>query len=286
MESQAVADDQLWGHRLMINLNNPEEINDYITLFCKNVFSKTPESSDSDKEAWISVFLLLALFQMQECEDEQLWHEFEDEIIHGNRYFPQSIILDKIKELSSYATTNVKAGTTLYRSRAYSDKDFYKNSYVKNWMEFLIRELPELSLVESDFKDNSAKISMIFETLYSKYDVVELIKEKQSMFDVNSNKFWGFSAEDNDAPPKENTKSMRANPEGIRYLYAAEEVKTAIAEMRPQLTQNFSVAMIKSKKDLRLFDFTNENIESGNGCRLFSKNVLGRAFSNINYGIH
>lgn len=63
-----------------------------------------------------------------------------------------------------------------------------------------------------------------------------------------------YNAEESDSPPNEKIKSMRANPEGISYLYAAEDVKTAIMEMRPINGQLFSVATIEITDCIRLFD--------------------------------
>jgi hypothetical protein len=42
-------------------------------------------------------------------------------------------------------------------------------------------------------------------------------------------------------PPKEKTKNGRANPVGIPYLYLASTIKTAISEVRPDITDFVTV---------------------------------------------
>lgn len=69
----------------------------------------------------------------------------------------------------------------------------------------------------------------------------------------NSN-FWGYSARDSDAPPK-NSKHGRVNPEGISYLYTALDANTAISEIQPTIGQMVSVAKIKTLRSLNIFKF-------------------------------
>ena len=101
---------------------------------------------------------------------------------------------------------------------------------------------------------------------------IELIFEKEK-------KFWGYDAEQSDAPPKDKTLGGRANPKNISYLYIAEDLKTAMMEVRPNLTQEVSVATIKILKTLRLFDF----------CYVDPEEEAGKKFGfkhNINCLLH
>ena len=48
----------------------------------------------------------------------------------------------------------------------------------------------------------------------------------------------------------------RANPSYIRYLYAAEDITTAVAEVKPPLHSKVSVATIQVNSRIRLFNFS------------------------------
>ena len=105
---------------------------------------------------------------------------------------------------------------------------------------------------------------------------IELIFEKEK-------KFWGYDAEQSDAPPKDKTSGGRANPKNISYLYIAEDLKTAMMEVRPNLTQEVSVATIKILKTLRLFDFCYVDPEEKAGKSL-DLSIISTAFSTPNFG--
>lgn len=56
------------------------------------------------------------------------------------------------------------------------------------------------------------------------------------------------------APPYENTIEGRINPEGISYLYLANDVETAISEVRPGLKQDVSVGRFSLTRDIAVID--------------------------------
>lgn len=58
------------------------------------------------------------------------------------------------------------------------------------------------------------------------------------------------------APDPRIAKRGRANPAGISYLYVAEQEKTAVAEVRPFVGAQVSVASVKPIKKLRIIDLT------------------------------
>lgn len=74
-------------------------------------------------------------------------------------------------------------------------------------------------------------------------------------------------------PPKEQAKSGRANPEGIPYLYLANNLETAIAEVRPwigvpitvakfELTETVMVINFSSFHERSILDYLDEDVES------------------------
>jgi len=66
--------------------------------------------------------------------------------------------------------------------------------------------------------------------------------------------FYGYNKKDSFVPQAKKIPANRANAMGIPCLYAAREEKTAIAEIRPFLGQDISVAIIRPLRDLKIFD--------------------------------
>jgi len=65
-----------------------------------------------------------------------------------------------------------------------------------------------------------------------------------------------YAAKDMEAPPPEKAVYGRANPPGIAYLYAAEDEKTAISEVRPHVGELVTLAKLHPKRELRIVDLT------------------------------
>jgi RES domain-containing protein len=59
-----------------------------------------------------------------------------------------------------------------------------------------------------------------------------------------------------DAPPPNLVGAGRINPEGISYLYCANQEKTAIAEIRPYVGSSVTIAEVKILKDIIVLDLT------------------------------
>ena len=58
-------------------------------------------------------------------------------------------------------------------------------------------------------------------------------------------------------PPKHLASEGRINPKGIPYLYLAENLETAIAEVRPYKGKEVSVATVKIEDNIRISSFNN-----------------------------
>jgi hypothetical protein len=53
-------------------------------------------------------------------------------------------------------------------------------------------------------------------------------------------------------PPVERSKSGRANPRGIAYLYLASDIQTAIAEVRPTVSEIVTIGSFSAREHLRI----------------------------------
>ncbi len=64
----------------------------------------------------------------------------------------------------------------------------------------------------------------------------------------------GFKKSEMFNPPPEKTKSGRANPVGISYLYLADEIKTSLYEVRSTLYDFVTVGTFRLKKDIEIIN--------------------------------
>ena len=67
--------------------------------------------------------------------------------------------------------------------------------------------------------------------------------------------FQGYGKKGSDAPPSSYSTTGRNNPNGISYLYTAQDLDTAISEIQPNVGQVVSVAKIRATTEIRIFDF-------------------------------
>lgn len=63
-----------------------------------------------------------------------------------------------------------------------------------------------------------------------------------------------FPPEQMGAPPLFQTAIGRVNPKGMKYLYTADNIETAIAEVRPWKSSKISVARVITNFDLLMYD--------------------------------
>lgn len=248
--------------------------------------SEYVESSDNledDTDYW--ALMLLCLLWMQEHENEKLWKNFQNNIKHNSRFFPKSELLEKVDNVSVYASVELCTGTILYRAREYKNDDYLSNKEVVAIYEKLNELYPNMKLELEDVKSDSA-MNIISFALSGDMAKMQKLRQDITETEVREKPFWGFDKEDCDAPPKKHAVAGRANSAGISFLYAASDKKTAIMEMRPQIAQYFNVCKIEICRNIVLFDFTyttNEMKEDE-----YSKSgdlyAISKEFSYPNYG--
>lgn len=72
--------------------------------------------------------------------------------------------------------------------------------------------------------------------------------------------FEGYSKKESGAPPKNFARALRANYDGISYLYCSNSPYGAMAEVRPSLQSKISLSEIMLKDKVRLFSLDFERI--------------------------
>jgi len=174
------------------------------------------------------------------------WNLLENELKTKNRYFPTSDFLAPFQLCMEYVGSNFRKGRMLYRARKIEIED----------MSFEVKAILA-SAAESQSADQQQNKGNVLPDVWRYIEGLEQDEWKQDYIDkysLQNNNFWGYSAKDSDAPPK-NSKHGRVNPEGISYLYTALDANTAISEIQPTIGQIVSVAKIKTIKSLSIFKF-------------------------------
>lgn len=211
------------------------------------------------------------------------WRDFEDEIKYNHRFFPKGELLDELKRIQCYAVYEIKKGETFYRARLFDFAEHYRKE-LKRAENIILKYYPDMKGKDALFDVSNLAGMEGFLTIlpFFQENNQQLYSELGNVF-KQSKRFWGYNQKDSDAPPKEKTPSGRANPKNISYLYLADDLKTAILEVRPNLNQDVSVATVKIMKDLKLFDFCYTDKENEQGKSL-DLGVISSAFSKPNYG--
>lgn len=87
---------------------------------------------------------------------------FQDDIKHNSRFFTKSELLEKVDNVSVYASVELCAGTILYRAREYKNNDYLRNKEVVAIYEKLNELFPNMNLELEDVKSDSAMNIMSF----------------------------------------------------------------------------------------------------------------------------
>lgn len=215
----------------------------------------------------------------------KLWRDFEKEIKYNNRFFPKGELLGELQRIQKYAVHEIKKEETFYRARLFAYPYEYYQKELKQIADAITKYYPNVKDKDAQFDlRDMSDITFLFGAMSClDIDNQPLCDELEKIF-RKKKRFWGYGAEQSDAPPKEKTSGGRANPRNISYLYIAEDVKTAILEVRPNVTQEVSVATVKITKDLRLFDFCYTDPSESEMGKSFDLGIISAAFSMPNFG--
>ena len=136
-------------------------------------YSKVSENLEDNDDYWL--LMLLYLIWMQEHENEKLWKKFKEDINHNSRFFPGSELLEKVDNVSVYATAELSMGTVLYRAREYKNDNYLKNKEVVAIYEKLNELFPDMQLQLEDVNSDSV-MSMISFFLYGEMSKIQELR--------------------------------------------------------------------------------------------------------------
>lgn len=235
--------------------------------------------------------LLLLFMEMQMRTREELL-ALEEELRTGNRFFPNSDITESLDELVPLCSRVMDAGTKLYRARTI-DK-YHEVHYTEPIMGALItalgKYLPDAAtstLSRFDYRHMQDALNYATAILVARGETVDAAPFVEELKPLCKNGWWGYAHDDIDVPPKDRAVNGRINPRGIRYLYASNNPKASLLEVRPVLGQMAGLAEIELVDEVTLFDISHEGALQSDAyaeSTHIDPNVLAEYFAQPNYG--
>ena len=231
------------------------------------------------------ITILLYSFLLDErAENQRIWENYERDVLFNNRFFPESIVFEEIEKYAKSMAIDYKQGDVFYRARIY-DKDpnakfieKYKDVLEENGLDF---ESQKEMLANSETLNFNLAIIDMTPDVENENDPYIKYKKEAIRRCRNSN-CKGFNKTESLPPPEEKCVAGRANPDCVRYLYVCEDDITPVYEVKPALKQVVSLAKLKLKKDIKVFDFATDFCLDGDKMQgLFS--FIAEKFSVPNY---
>lgn len=233
-----------------------------------------------------NMLILYFLYLRQQHKTEEMLLELDKELRLSNRFFPNSKLVDSISLLSDISSLRIRKGTSLYRCRLIKkeDEDKFLNRFTSDWISLVKEFVPTID--ENMGIEDWIKFGTYFN---SHQDELPRWQEAYGQFieKYSSASFWGYDEAGSDAPPQGYCPAGRINPEGISYLYAADDIKTALLEVRPVPTQLVSVAQIEVVEDINIYSFAKPITPDPEGKDWFCQidyDEISKYFAQPNYG--
>ena len=235
-----------------------------------------------DENKLVVLFCIIQKYK----ETGKMLRELEEELRLSNRFFPNSKMADTINSLAEISTIHLKKGTILYRCRLVSkeNEDALFEKFSGELLKLFRSFVPTFD--DKGGTDQALTFSLYFEAHPEELPRWEMACKQ--FIEAHSNaSFWGYDEEKSDVPPIGTTSPGRINPDGIRYLYTADDIRTAILEVRPVLAQCVSVAQIEILEDINIYSFSEAleiDSEGKNWLSCIDYDEISRYFAMPNYG--
>lgn len=228
-----------------------EEQNTYI--YDTSLNSDLTELFESLIEIYTPLSLLSSDFprensQLLKEELKQNWNIFNEKISSANVY---KIVKSICMELYG---TNPKLFDEPIAIKELLNEDYVKNNSIikdNTWEDFVdcikYKSRFHIDCISPKIFDDFFNLSK------TKYQAGQIFYRAR----ISDEK--GFSHSDMTAPPKEKIKNGRANPEGIRCLYLANDIDTTIHEVRANIFDHITIGKFILQKDITLVNFKQIN---------------------------
>ena len=194
------------------------------------------ENSEEEAYKW----LLFAIIAWKHIDFSKSWSEFTEEIKSKTRFHVTHPVVDECLGAINKYPLFLPKRTVLYRAgkgRPHQLGDAIDRA-LPSWEKLVT--IDALEKVDELFASPEAK------------------QLKKVFRGCQKSQLWGYDEKNSGAPPAGKVRDFRANPVGISYLYTAESVETALAEIRPTLTEKISIAKLETRKKLKIADLTGQ----------------------------
>lgn len=216
------------------------------------------KSFEKDKQKWDKKLLDYAT-----CDacvygyDNDIWEYFKYCLTTQNRFFFKNPLLPIILNRFEKHTFILEKGTKIFRARIDEDKERMEQC-------FRVKDVREIHYAKENLQEEDGLKHAIIDYYEQQFNAI-IHSEDYQIYSQRINRgFEGFDEEGSGSPPASETKAGRCNPSNVSFLYAAKEIHTAVAEVRPFIRDAVSVAKLIVQQDLRLVDFS-YNIDE-HGC--------------------
>lgn len=205
--------------------------------------------SFSDKEFWDDALeYYIENNALSAGDNGYVWDYFKYCLQTQNRFFFENPLVPVILERYNCNVFELSTDTKIYRARIDEERKYEHQCFLACEIKCIQERLKQ---EEDSFSD---KVLLDFD----KRRIRTIMKDSEYQEFVERKKygFEGFDAKGSGAPPYYNVKTGgRCNPEYVSFLYAANDIHTAVAEVRPYFRDSVSIATLRTKKTLRLVDF-------------------------------
>lgn len=215
--------------------------------------------SFNDKEFWDAELQRYA--DLDACvplDAGENWRYFMYCLQTQNRFFFQNPLVPVIINRFEKHAFILASNTMMYRARIDTNRELVNQC----WLAKDLQDIQASELTEEE-KQNESLAKAIKEFYRSQSESILSNPDYQKFLERKALGFEGFDAEGSGAAPYEKTQAGRCNPEHVSFLYAADTVHTAVAEVRPYIRDAISVATLVPRHDLKLVDFYFEYDEHG-----------------------
>ncbi|OON93076.1 MAG: hypothetical protein ATN31_07120 [Candidatus Epulonipiscioides saccharophilum] len=220
---------------------------------------------ENNPDLLLALLIVMAFTIVENLENDILYNEFYEDIISHK----QSL---EIMDLDLFPNFNKLANKfNELKEKLKKEVENYTIILPHKYKVFRTRQLDN-KIMDSVFK-NTGIDTFLFNTSENGLDYIfPLLQNAQKYFDKTSPvfndlkeridvfkdvPFQGFDAKGSTAPPSEFATSQRLSPKQTSYLYVAQNIETAISEIRPTIGELVSVAEGITTKSLKILDLSN-----------------------------
>ncbi len=203
-------------------------------------------------------FLYIALIKLLMDYQIKEWEQFR--ILAANHPKSPKIYnyFDKLFKNKKIHIFNLKKNTKVFRARVIKKHNIEQTGIFKKdiinefYSIFLTKQQKKLSI--NDIKFSPDEILMAHLIKGRKTSPDEMHKLEEFMGKYKKSDFYGFEQGDCGVPPMQYRKDGRLNDKKDEYLYLSLEPETTIYELKPSISQNYSIAEGVVHKKLKLIN--------------------------------